>query len=153
MNSIYSEPFYFTKEHIELAQKLKDSGLEWTPQTGCYVTDINDQIKTSSPFDHDIYYVLDLDYFLRTFGSEEKMKASLTWLPTFLEALQICTIRGMTLPQLQENGINLSNVDPGSELLKLYKILVDHLDEDHKRSPLKDRVKNEISQYIFIHYY
>ena len=43
-NITNGEVFYFTREHIDLALSLKNSGVEWTTAAGCYIWDQNDII-------------------------------------------------------------------------------------------------------------
>jgi hypothetical protein len=98
-----------------MARKLKRSGLDWIPQVGCFVWDPEEVIESPSPFPCRTYFVLNLDKFLRIFGSTENMIEKLVWLPTWYQARLVAAELGLDLAFGRDH--------PADEL----RILYDHL--------------------------
>jgi len=76
------------------AKEMKDAGLVWHPQTGCFVWDEQNKIQVSSPFPENIYFVLNLNHFLKIFGSLEEMQRQLVWIPTWYQAVILLKLCG-----------------------------------------------------------
>jgi hypothetical protein len=64
----------FTPAEIELARRLKQLGLAWTPSVGHFVWDETGLINCTSPFHDYVYFILDLKHFLRRAGTIERLQ-------------------------------------------------------------------------------
>jgi hypothetical protein len=105
------------------ATQLKQAGLDWEPQVGCFVWDPEGHIGVPSPFPHKIYFILNLNHFLKIFGDTQTMKEKLVWVPTWHQAILICQKMNVSHQQLN-NLIQLRDIlEPEASLLKLYHIL------------------------------
>jgi len=80
---------HFEKSVCEKALALKTSGLDWTPHAGCFVWDPAGKVGVPSPFPGNVYFILNLNHFLRIFGSVDSMKEHLVWLPTHHQCILI----------------------------------------------------------------
>lgn len=122
-------PIPFSKEHCLAAKRLKAAGLVWHPHIGCFVWDELELIEIPSPFPHRIYFVLNLGHFARRFGTVGEMAGKLVWLPTWYQARLICESMGIDDAQVWER-LCLEPVGiPGGELLVLYHLLLERLQE------------------------
>jgi len=74
---------------FSLALELKEAGLAWQPQVGCFVWDHRGVIAHPSPFPKQVYFILSMKRFVAIFGDAEQMKRDLVWLPTWFQARQI----------------------------------------------------------------
>ncbi|WP_419658068.1 uncharacterized protein Dvar_70600 [Desulfosarcina variabilis str. Montpellier] len=74
---------------MALALQMKQAGLPWEPEVGCFVWDREGIIAQPSPFPKRIYFILSMQRFLAIFGDQEKMKRHLVWLPTWYQARQV----------------------------------------------------------------
>ena len=54
---------------------------------------------------------------------------------------------------MQEKGLNLVSGEPGEELLKLYSILLNSMNDNDEVPEKNARFFDELSKYHFIHYY
>jgi hypothetical protein len=53
--------------------EMKQHGLAWRPQVGCFVWDPDEHIKPDLPFPGRIYFILSLKRFIEIFESIEQM--------------------------------------------------------------------------------
>jgi len=120
-------PIPFNREACGAAKIMKQKGLKWQPQVGCFVWDEKKVIEVSSPFPHRIYFVLNLGHFLRRFDTLENMAEQLIWLPTWFQARQICRRLEIPAEKLVEALPSAEEDDPESELLRLYRSIAEHL--------------------------
>ena len=79
-------PTPFDSRHRAAAVRLKEAGLPWTPHVGCFVWDRDLHIEVSSPFPSRIYFILNLNHFLKRFGTVEAIADKLVWVPTWHQA-------------------------------------------------------------------
>ena len=86
-NSAKANPF--TEEELELAQLFKAYALEWTPLPGQYVLDQEHVLPHESPFQPHVFFILDLDHFVRYTGSVERFREAFCWLPTWEQARRL----------------------------------------------------------------
>jgi hypothetical protein len=114
------------------AKRLKEAGLLWHPQVGCFVWDEMGVIEVPSPFPDRIYFVLNLGHFLRRFGTEENMVEKLVWLPTWHQARLICGRMGISATEISEALCAASVDTPGGELLLVYNLILTKLGDQMK---------------------
>jgi hypothetical protein len=89
MNRDYA-PMPYNQEICQLALEPKKRGLDWHPHVGCIVWNPEETIPVPSPFPHRIYFILNLNHFLKIFESIEKMKERLVWIPSWEQARHLC---------------------------------------------------------------
>ena len=106
-------PIPFSDELCRKAAALKEAGLVWEPQVGCFVWDPEATIPAPSPFGGRIYFVLNLHRCLQFYQSMDELRERLVWLPTWHQARQL----------LQRMGDRWSAGDAGAteEFLALYE--------------------------------
>jgi hypothetical protein len=121
-------PIPFGRDHRFAAKRLKEKGLLWHPQVGCFVWDEAGVIEVPSPFPDSIYFVLNLGHFLRRFGTEADMVEKLIWLPTWHQARLICKEMGIGAKEIWK-AIGAAGAEPiGNELLLLYDLILRKLE-------------------------
>ena len=126
-------PIPFGQAHRLEAKRLKEAGLIWHPQVGCFVWDEAGTIEVPSPFPDRIYFVLNLGHFLRRFDTVENMVEKLIWLPTWHQARLICKEIGVGTMEIWE-AIGASAMEPiGNELLLLYNLILKKLENQGRR--------------------
>jgi len=81
---------------LAAAHRLKRLGLPWSPQVGCFVWDREAVISAPSPFPKRVYFILSMRRFTDIFGSQGKMQQQLVWVPTWHQAVQLCSRLGVT---------------------------------------------------------
>jgi hypothetical protein len=118
-------PISFSPEACEMAEQLKQFGLQWRPHVGCFVWDKDKHIEASSPFPNRVYFILNMGHFLKRFETHEKMTEHLIWLPTWHQARQICTQIDIPLQTLW-NRLFLEN-HAKNDLVILYEIILEEL--------------------------
>jgi hypothetical protein len=91
----YFFPIPINDSVLESALRLKRLGLPWSPQVGCFVWDRQAVISAPSPFPKRVYFILNMRRFTDIFGSEEKMRQQLVWVPTWHQAFQLCRRLGV----------------------------------------------------------
>jgi hypothetical protein len=115
-------PIPFSEALCRKALELKQAGLDWEPQVGCFVWDPEQSVPAPSPFGQRIYFVLNLNRFLQFYRDFEELKERLVWLPTWHQARLLLARLGAegagTLQRLHERSA-------GSEeaFLELYELL------------------------------
>jgi hypothetical protein len=121
------EPIPFSPEHCALAKELKKKGLDWHPHVGCFVWDEKGQIKVSSPFPHEIYFILNLGHFLRIFETIENMKGKLVWLPTWQQARILCKRLNITQSEIHTALCSPGAAGLGGDTASLYTLILEKL--------------------------
>jgi hypothetical protein len=117
-------PIPFDLKVCEAAKRMKDSGLEWTPHVGCFIWDEKNLIAVPSPFPNNVYFILNLNHFLKIFNNIEIVKEKLVWLPTEYQAFLVAAKLGVQQKVIKQ----LSDIsDPLQRLLVLYNIIIQHL--------------------------
>lgn len=114
----------FTGDHRRLALAMKDAGLLWEPQVGCFVWDKEGRIETGSPFGDGIYFILDLKPFLRRFASLDRMSKDLVWLPTLDQALWLCKNLDIDNDAMASLSAGINPPDGSQILLALYELIL-----------------------------
>lgn len=117
----------FLEEEIELAQLLKAYGLQWTPACGHYVLDQSHLIDRGSPFQDRIFFILDLNHFLRLAGSEERLIEDLCWLPTWEQARQILRTDQIDSNLILDRLQSTHAFENGTERLELYRLIEEQM--------------------------
>ena len=126
-------PLPFDTHHLHLARRLKEAGLKWTPHVGCFVWDPDERIAGTSPFPGRIHFVLDLDHFVRQFGSAEAMAEQLVWLPTWHQARLVAAQIGVSQEDMSDLWSVADGSAPGHELSLLFELLIKRLHTTHGR--------------------
>jgi hypothetical protein len=121
-------PLPFEPSLCEFAQVLKKRGLPWNPHVGCFVWDPEGTIPVPSPFPNRIYFVLNLNHFLKIFNDIENMKKKLVWIPTWHQCRLIAQNLGIKHQELTDILQNTYLSQPGEELKIIYQLIIDHLD-------------------------
>lgn len=122
-NSAKANPF--TEEELELAQLFKAYALEWTPLPGQYVLDQEHVLPHESPFQPHVFFILDLDHFVRYTGSVERFREAFCWLPTWEQARQILRELGVSDAELCSILSDSQAFSRGEERLQLYRMIED----------------------------
>lgn len=117
----------FSNQEIELAQLFKAHGLEWTPQCGQYVLDQAQLIQCASPFQPQVYYILDLKHFLRRSGTLEELKQRMCWLPDWQDARQLLQQMGVSSATVAQRLVQSRAIESNSERLELYRLIEEQL--------------------------
>jgi hypothetical protein len=120
-------PIPFDQKTCELARALKTSGLEWRPQVGCFVWDPEGIISVPSPFPNRIYFVLNLNHFLKIFNTEERIKEKLVWLPSWHQAREICHRMNIPSVEIVETLMNPEIWTSRQEIYILYQLILNNL--------------------------
>ena len=120
-------PIPFDTEVCNLAQKLKEHGLKWIPQVGCFVWDPGEVVAVPSPFPRRIYFVLNLNHFMKIFGSSEEMAEKLVWLPTWHQVRLLCEERKIPQKTIKEKLLKSDHWSLIEEIRPLYQLLLDDL--------------------------
>lgn len=117
----------FSQSELELAQLLKAYGLEWTPQCGQYVLDQSGLIEQESPFQPNVFFILDLKHFLRRAGTLEELKQRMCWLPDWQDARQLLQTMGVTSADVRRRLLDSQALENQTERLELYRLLEEHM--------------------------
>lgn len=117
----------FTPLEIELARRLKQLGLAWTPGVGHYVWDEAGLIDCSSPFHDHVYFILDLKHFLRRAKTIERLQQDLCWLPTWEQARDLLRELGCTDAVVQQRLSEARAIETARERICLYGLLAEQL--------------------------
>ena len=112
----------FSNEEIRAAKRLRDCGLNWEPAAGHYVYDETGFCKQASPFQENVYFILNYPYFMRAVGGVERFKEIMLWLPTWDDLRQILRDLGVADSRVVEALQNRSAIESGTERLALYEL-------------------------------
>jgi hypothetical protein len=135
---------------LETAFRLKKLGLPWSPQVGCFVWDREAVIPAPSPFPQRVYFILSMRRFTDIFGSEEKMRRQLVWVPTWHQAFQLCRRLGVTDFQTDYffDGNGFTSGEDG--LLQLYALVARQLEASGKDTSAGNRVDDDSTTQCWI---
>lgn len=122
-----ADPIPFDKQLLDLALNLKESGLPWSPQTGCFVWDHHGHIPAPSPFPHRVYFILSMSRFMHIFGDVEQMQDKLVWLPTWYQAMHLCIQMGVPKTTITLADPIVSHLSPVHGLMRLYHAIEQEL--------------------------
>ncbi|MFN5320783.1 MAG: hypothetical protein ACK493_04400 [Planctomycetota bacterium] len=117
----------FTPAEIELARRLKQLGLAWTPSVGHFVWDETGLINCTSPFHDYVYFILDLKHFLRRAGTIERLQQDLCWLPTWEQARELLRESGLPDVEVSQRLDARQALENATERLCLYELLAERL--------------------------
>ena len=120
---VESKVMKFNDEELQLAQLFKAFGLEWQPSVGDYVLDQSDLINKSSPFQERVYFILDLELFVRRAGSLENLKERVCWLPDWHQARQILSKLGLSTQETIQHLIDSGAFENNVERTELYRLI------------------------------
>jgi hypothetical protein len=126
---------------LENAFRLKKLGLPWSPQVGCFVWDREAVIPAPSPFPKRVYFILSMRRFTDVFGSEEKMRRQLVWVPTWHQAFQLCCRLGVTDVEAHR-FFDCKGLPSGEEaLLQVYALIARKLEPSAAKGPEGNRLE------------
>lgn len=149
-------PIPYDGKLMHLALKMKRLGLPWTPHVGCFVHDQQKVITAPSPFPDRIYFILNMQRFIRIFGSVEKMKQQLVWLPTWYQAVQLCRQLNISDDELNKAASAMDHFSPVDEMTRLYEAMAtklaasstkDNLDHRKTKDSVERKWVRRILQY------
>ena len=121
-------PMPFDERICRRALEMKNSGLKWRPQVGCFVWDPDEFIKPASPFPGRIYFVLSLARFIEIFDTIEQMTRKLVWLPTWHQARLVCRQLGINNEVFEKQRQRCPSSQPVEELLGIYGLIIETLE-------------------------
>jgi hypothetical protein len=127
-------PIPFQEKLCEIALRMKESGLEWRPHAGCFVWDPEKIIPAPSPFPNRVYFILNLNHFLKIFGSIKSMQEKLVWLPTWHQARLLIGERKIQQTTLKESLLKSEHWSSINEINILYQIVLDDLQKKMQRN-------------------
>ena len=73
----------FSESEINTAMKMRAAGLNWKPEPGQYVFDINGLMHAGSPFQAGIFLIHSTNTFEVMVGGLDKLVENFVWLPTW----------------------------------------------------------------------
>ena len=112
----------FSVEQINLACRMKDSGLPWEPQVGHYVYDRGKVCQRGSPFQEGVYFILDYLCFCRHVGGAEILRGKMVWLPTWYDCRMLLKQGGVADAEVV--AIASGGIPSGVELTHLYQKII-----------------------------
>ena len=118
-------PMPFDQRICRQALEMKETGLEWRPQVGCFVWDPDEYIKPASPFPGRIYFILSLARFIDIFDTIEEMAEKLVWLPTWHQARLVCRQLGITDEVFERRRRRNPGTTLAEELLEVYALIME----------------------------
>lgn len=124
----------FTESEITMAARLRGAGLQWDPQPGHYIFDIDGVMKAGSPFQSSVYLIISPNQTAVAAGGDEALENGFAWLPTWEDARGWLMGRGVTPKQLAaalKNGMEEGLSDRES----LYTLIIEHLEKDSQETP------------------
>ena len=119
----------FTESEIAMATRLRGAGLQWNPQPGHYIFDIDGVMKAGSPLQASVYLITSPNQTASAAGGHEILANGFAWLPTWEDARAWLADRGVSPKQLVgalENGLEEGLSDRES----LYTLIIEHLQKD-----------------------
>jgi hypothetical protein len=117
----------FTPHQITCAIEFKRNGLAWTPSVGNYVYDANNAVKASSPFQENVFFLLNYDCFIDRLGGEEQFVEAMTWLPTWEDARGVLKSLDVEHEEVQAAIVDSGALREGTELDILYDLIAKRL--------------------------
>jgi len=123
---------HFTDIEIELAKSLKKAGFDWKPQPGHFVLDDDHVFHHTSPFQPHLFFILDLQHFLRYTGSIDGMKRRLVWLPTWLDAREQLRELGVSNHEMATYLHENKAIENGNELEWLLRLWLEKINRSTK---------------------
>lgn len=106
---------------------MKDSGLVWQPSMGHYLWDPHRKIFKSSPYENRVYYILNLDHFIKIFATIENIKKMFIWIPTYYHARLVCEDLGIDRNYIFEKLMASNVKSTTDELSVLYNLIIARL--------------------------
>mgnify|MGYP001038395259 CR=1 FL=1 len=73
----------FSESEINTVMKLRAAGLNWKPEPGQYVFDINGIMRAGSPFQAGIFLIHSTNTFEVMVGGLDELIENFVWLPTW----------------------------------------------------------------------
>jgi hypothetical protein len=134
-------PIPITDSVLDSALRLKTLGLPWSPQVGSFVWDREAVISAPSPFPKRVYFILSMRRFTDIFGNEEKMRQQLVWVPTWHQAVQLCSRLGVTRVDANPFVDGHGFISGEDGLLRLYAILARRLEAAKTETPAGKRAE------------
>lgn len=123
-----SEAFFmYSDEEIAGARELRERGLNWQPAVGHYCYDESNLIDAPSPFQENVYFILDLKHFLRRSETIAALADKMTWLPDWRQTRQLLRERGVSDEAVAQRLAEKNAIAAQRELLTLYEFLAEQL--------------------------
>ncbi|MEM7313177.1 MAG: hypothetical protein AAF497_08495 [Planctomycetota bacterium] len=117
----------FSEQEIALARELRVAGLPWEPRAGHYVYDETGFCKQPSPFQENVYFILNYNYFMKTVGGVERFKEIMLWLPTWDDCRQLLANQGIEAEEISKFLSVNDSLESGTERFALYQLIAEKL--------------------------
>lgn len=117
----------FTESEINMATRLRSSGLTWGPEPGHYVFDVNGMIRAGSPFQAGIYLIHSANTFESMVGGQDELLENFVWLPTWENCRSWLTERGVG-PDAVYKAWKVGSADGMTDRECLYKLILEVLE-------------------------
>ena len=112
-----------SSQQCALAIQFKEMGLEWEPTVN-YVYDAT-AAEAIFPFQEHVYFLLNYDCFMDRVGGVERLKTIMTCCHGAMR--EILRSLGVSNKEVQDEPVRSRATEDGSELLKLYELIAQHL--------------------------
>lgn len=114
----------FSSDEIELARQLQPRLKDfWHPAAGHFVFDPDRIVQKSSPFQSQVFFVLNYSYFMTLVGGVDEFRRRMVWLPSWQQARQLADQVGIEHDAIIERCLNPETIAAGDERLSLYRLL------------------------------
>jgi hypothetical protein len=113
----------FREAEIEAARRLRQAGLSWHPRAGHYVFDETKFCKQTSPFQDQVYFILNYSYFMETVGGVERFKEIMLWLPTWDDLREMLSELGVADVDVAAYLNKRNAIESREERLSLYELV------------------------------
>ncbi len=113
----------FSEAEIEAARRLRRNGLSWTPRAGHYVYDETGFCKQASPFQEQVYFILNYPYFMRAVGGVQRFTEIMLWLPTWDDLREVLRDFGVSDLEVASFLRERRAIESGQERLALYEMV------------------------------
>lgn len=117
----------FSPREIELAHQMRALGLDWEPAPGMFVYDEEGRFPEPSPLQEHVFFILDLDLFIRLAGGYHQLKTQWTWLPAWEDGCQWLHKRGKNNAEILDRARETSVDDGLSPREALYGLIISTL--------------------------
>ncbi|MCP4191348.1 MAG: hypothetical protein GY768_12055 [Planctomycetaceae bacterium] len=118
----------FTHEEIEIAKRLHQKQLVWIPRAGHYVYDQTGFCGRKSPFQENVFYILNYDYFIGKVGGVDRFREIMIWLPTWFDLRGLLRDFGFADEELATHLSSTRAIEQRLERLSLYRLLEEQQD-------------------------
>ncbi len=113
----------FSQDEIKLSKRFRENGLSWEPRAGHYVYDETGFCQQTSPFQPQVYFILNYDYFMKAVGGVERFQEIMIWLPTWDDIRELLRSHGVSDHKVADYLREHQAIEHRRERLALYELL------------------------------